>query len=102
MTEGFLGDVMHGTPPPTGEQGPYRVSLLLAFAAKGAYHQRGEHHYNDILLGRDDGQVAWLRNMAAGQGRARPAGSSYSLYRRSSRFLGRCGCSPCPGGTSRA
>jgi ectoine hydroxylase-related dioxygenase (phytanoyl-CoA dioxygenase family) len=63
-----FGDVMHGTPPPTGEQGPYRVSLLLSFAAKGAYHHRGERHYNDVLLGRDDGQVASLRNKAAGQG----------------------------------
>ena len=59
-----FGDVMHGTPPPTGEQGPYRVSLLLAFRRKGAYHHRGARHYNDVLLGREDGQVASLRTAA--------------------------------------
>ena len=59
-----FGDVMHGTPPPTGEQGPYRVSLLLSFAGKGSYHHRGKRHYNDVLLGQEDGQIASLRAAA--------------------------------------
>jgi len=59
-----FGDIMHGTPPPTGSHGPYRVSLLLSFAAKGAHHHRGERHYNDVLLGGEGGQVASMREMA--------------------------------------
>ncbi len=59
-----FGDVMHGTPPPTGKHGPYRVSLLLSFARKGAHHHRGERHYNDVLLGGEGGQVASMRTAA--------------------------------------
>jgi len=59
-----FGDVMHGTPPPTGETGPYRVSLLLGFPRKDARHHRGESHYNDVLLGSEDGQVASMRSAA--------------------------------------
>lgn len=59
-----FGDVMHGTPPPTGKRGPYRVSLLLGFARKGARHHRGERHYNDVLLGGEGGQVASMRAAA--------------------------------------
>jgi ectoine hydroxylase-related dioxygenase (phytanoyl-CoA dioxygenase family) len=58
------GDVMHGTPPPTGTQGPYRVSLLLSFAKKGARNHRGDGHYNDVLLGREDGQIDSLHAIA--------------------------------------
>jgi ectoine hydroxylase-related dioxygenase (phytanoyl-CoA dioxygenase family) len=58
-----FGDVMHGTPPPTGKHGPYRVSLLMSFAGKGARHHRGERHYNDVLLGGEGGQVASMRAM---------------------------------------
>jgi len=58
------GDVMHGTPPPTAERGPYRVSLLLGFIKKGARHHRGERHYNDVLLENPDGKVSALRRVA--------------------------------------
>ncbi|MAE95641.1 MAG: hypothetical protein CL910_13365 [Deltaproteobacteria bacterium] len=62
-----FGDVMHGTPPPTAKEGPYRVSLLMGFAKKGAHHHRGERHYNDVLLGREDGQVASMRRAAGAE-----------------------------------
>jgi ectoine hydroxylase-related dioxygenase (phytanoyl-CoA dioxygenase family) len=57
------GDVMHAAPPPTGE-GPYRQCLLLAFVRPDAYNHRGERSYNDVLLGRDDGQVEHLEKVA--------------------------------------
>lgn len=58
------GDVMHAAPPPTGA-GPYRQCLLLAFVRPDAYNHRGERSYNDVLLGRDDGQVEHLEKVAA-------------------------------------
>ena len=58
------GDVMHGTPPLTSEHGPDRISLLLGFFRKGAWNHRGEGHYNDVLLGREGGQVEGLRAIA--------------------------------------
>lgn len=57
------GDVMHASPPPTGD-GPYRVSVLLGFTPPGAHHHRGEAHYNDVLLSRDDGQIEHLQQVA--------------------------------------
>ncbi len=57
------GDVMHAAPPPTGD-GPFRASVVMAFHKEGAAHHRGERHYNDVLLGRDDGQVEHLQKVA--------------------------------------
>jgi len=58
------GDVMHAAPPPRGE-GPCRESLLLAFTRRGEPgHHRGEGAYNDVLLGREDGQVEHLAAVA--------------------------------------
>ena len=59
-----FGDLMHGTPPPTGEHGPYRISLLLGFPKHGAYNHRGERHYNDVLLGSTDGQIDSMSKVA--------------------------------------
>ncbi|MFN8036846.1 MAG: phytanoyl-CoA dioxygenase family protein [Acidimicrobiia bacterium] len=53
-------DVMHASLPPTSEVGPHRISVLLDFVSPGAGHHRGGRHYNDVLLGADDGQVAHL------------------------------------------
>jgi ectoine hydroxylase-related dioxygenase (phytanoyl-CoA dioxygenase family) len=53
-------DVLHASMPPTSAEGPHRISVLLGFAPEGAGHHRGERHYNDVLLSRDDGLVPHL------------------------------------------
>jgi ectoine hydroxylase-related dioxygenase (phytanoyl-CoA dioxygenase family) len=60
------GDVMHVSLPPTADQGPHRVSILLSFARTDAVHHRGERHYNDALLTRADGQVEHLGHRLGG------------------------------------
>ena len=55
-----FSDVMHASMPPTSDVGPHRIDALLAFVPADAGHHRGERHYNDVLLGRDDGQVEHL------------------------------------------
>ena len=57
-----IGDVMHAAPPPEGNAAPFRQSILLAFQPDFIHH-RGERHYNDALLGAEDGQVPHLRQM---------------------------------------
>ncbi len=54
------GDLMHASLPPTSAEGPFRTSVLLAFTRPGATHHRGERSYNQVLLGREDGQVEHL------------------------------------------
>jgi ectoine hydroxylase-related dioxygenase (phytanoyl-CoA dioxygenase family) len=56
-----IGDVMHAAPPPTADTGTFRQSILLAFHPKFDNH-RGERHYNDVLLGDEQGQVTHLRD----------------------------------------
>ena len=58
------GDGMHVAPPPTSETGPFRICVLNGFRVEGAYHHRGERHYNDVLLGREDGQVEHMSAVA--------------------------------------
>ena len=60
------GDVMHAAPPPTASgEGPYRTSVLLAFAPRDSIpHHRGAGGYNDVLLGNEDGQVEHLAKVA--------------------------------------
>jgi ectoine hydroxylase-related dioxygenase (phytanoyl-CoA dioxygenase family) len=53
-------DVLHASMPPTSSDGPHRISVLLGFSPEGAGHHRGERHYNDVLLSRDDGLVPHL------------------------------------------
>jgi ectoine hydroxylase-related dioxygenase (phytanoyl-CoA dioxygenase family) len=53
-------DVLHASMPPTSADGPHRISVLLGFSPEGAGHHRGERHYNDVLLSREDGQVPHL------------------------------------------
>lgn len=53
-------DLMHASLPPTSEDGPHRVSALLAFVPPQGGHHRGDRHYNDVLLGRPDGQIEHL------------------------------------------
>jgi len=59
------GDGMHVSPPPTSEAGPHRSCVLLSCARVGARHHRGGRHYNDVLLGREDGQVESMRRVAS-------------------------------------
>lgn len=56
-----IGDVMHAAPPPRATGGPFRQSVLLSFHPDFKNH-RGERHYNDVLLGANDGQVDNLRD----------------------------------------
>ncbi|MCE2392204.1 MAG: phytanoyl-CoA dioxygenase family protein [Proteobacteria bacterium] len=58
------GDGMHFAPPPTSETGPFRSCVLVGYAREGARHHRGERHYNDVLLGRGDGQVEHMTKVA--------------------------------------
>jgi ectoine hydroxylase-related dioxygenase (phytanoyl-CoA dioxygenase family) len=55
-----FSDVLHASMPPTSAVGPHRISVLLGFTPDGAGHHRGERHYNDVLLSRDDGLVPHL------------------------------------------
>jgi ectoine hydroxylase-related dioxygenase (phytanoyl-CoA dioxygenase family) len=56
------GDVMHAAPPPTGD-GPFRESIVMAFAREDVRPHDGKRHYNDVLLGREDGQVQHLADV---------------------------------------
>jgi hypothetical protein len=60
------GDVMHAAPSPLGTRGPFRQSALLSFHPPFDQH-RGDRHYNDVLLGADDGQVVHLRDKVSDQ-----------------------------------
>jgi len=55
------GDVMHAAPPPEATTGQFRQSILLSYYSQYKHH-RGERHYNDVLLGAEDGQVSHLRS----------------------------------------
>jgi hypothetical protein len=59
------GDVVHGSPPPTASNGPFRASVLLGYKPPGARHHRGESHYNDVIIQRGSGQVESMREVAA-------------------------------------
>lgn len=59
------GDGIHVAPPPTSEAGPHRSCILIGFKRDGGYHHRGGRHYNDVLLGSEDGQIQHMRQVAA-------------------------------------
>jgi len=58
------GDGWHAAPPPTGTDGPFRSCVLVSFQREGAYNHRGLRHYNDVLLGEDQGQVRDMSEVA--------------------------------------
>jgi len=58
------GDGLHVAPPPTGSEGPFRSCVLLSYARTDGSHHLGGRHYNDVLLGSEDGQVKNMREMA--------------------------------------
>jgi len=60
-------DVMHASMAPTSASGPHRISVLLSFTQPTAAHHRGGRHYNDVLLGAEDGQVAHLVDRVGGR-----------------------------------
>ena len=49
------GDIMHASMPPTSDEGPHRISLLMEFTPTS-----GGLHYDDALLGAEDGQIEHL------------------------------------------
>jgi ectoine hydroxylase-related dioxygenase (phytanoyl-CoA dioxygenase family) len=58
-------DTMHAAPPPTAMgRDAYRISAIVGFARPTAAHHRGEKSYNDVLHGREDGQVEHLERVA--------------------------------------
>ena len=59
------GDVMHAAPPPTGAGlDQYRISAVTAYSRPEARNHRGGSTYNDVLHGREDGQVEHLAKVA--------------------------------------
>jgi hypothetical protein len=59
------GDGLHVAPPPTSTDGPFRTCALVGFQRVGAHHHLGGRHYNDILLGSEDGQVEHMTKVAS-------------------------------------
>ena len=60
------GDGWHTAPPPQRQEhsdAPYRSCVLVSFEREGAFNHRGERHYNDVLLGHEDGQVDHLAKL---------------------------------------
>jgi ectoine hydroxylase-related dioxygenase (phytanoyl-CoA dioxygenase family) len=59
------GDTMHAAPTPRrSDLETYRISALTAFSHEGAPASPRRGAYNDVLLGRDDGQVEHLADVA--------------------------------------
>ena len=60
-----FGDTMHAAPTPRrSDLETYRISALTAFSREGAPANTRKGQYNDVLLGRDDGQVEHLGDVA--------------------------------------
>ena len=59
------GDGLHVAPAPTGALGPYRSCVLIGFARAGGGHHRGLRHYNDALLGAEDGQIEHMSKLVS-------------------------------------
>lgn len=59
------GDGLHVAPPPTGTEGPFRSCVLIGYQRVGAHHHLGGRHYNDVLLGSEDGQIEHMSQVAA-------------------------------------
>ena len=59
------GDSWHAAPPPTANHGPFRTCVLVSYERAGAFNHRGERHYNDVLLGDEEGQVKNMTTVAS-------------------------------------
>ena len=52
------GDTVHAAPPPQKRAtGDYRISAVTGYVRDGVRPHGGRRHYNDVLLGNEDGQV---------------------------------------------
>jgi ectoine hydroxylase-related dioxygenase (phytanoyl-CoA dioxygenase family) len=60
-----FGDVVHGAPPPSSSEGPFRASILISYKPPTARHHRGQRHYNDVLLENNEGQTLDMRNLTS-------------------------------------
>jgi Phytanoyl-CoA dioxygenase (PhyH) len=58
------GDGLHVAPAPTGLEGPFRSCVLIGFSRSDGGHHRGGRHYNDVLLGAEDGQIEHMSKVA--------------------------------------
>jgi hypothetical protein len=58
------GDGAHVAPPPTGTEGPFRSCILMGYGRPEGRHHLGGRHYNDVLLGAEDGQITDMRTKA--------------------------------------
>ena len=59
------GDVVHAAPPPSRtDLESYRISAVTGFARPESRNHRGAASYNDVLHGREDGQVEHLARVA--------------------------------------
>lgn len=58
------GDGLHVAPPPTSREGPFRSCVLIAYQREGGGHHLGGRHYNDVLLGNEDGQIEHMSKVA--------------------------------------
>ena len=59
------GDVMHAAPPPTrSDLEQYRISAVTGYARPGVRNHRGDKSYNQVLHGREDGQIEHLSKVA--------------------------------------
>ncbi len=58
------GDGLHVAPPPTGTEEPFRSCVLIGYQRVGAHHHLGDRHYNDLLLGSEDGQIEHMSKVA--------------------------------------
>ncbi len=58
------GEVMHAAPPPKSGLDCYRVSAVTGYARPGVRHHRGAKNYNEVLHGREDGQIEHLSRVA--------------------------------------
>ena len=59
-------DTMHAAPPPQAlDRTAYRTSVILGFAKAEARHHSGGKSYNDVLHGREDGQIDHLEKVAS-------------------------------------
>ncbi|MEE2679171.1 MAG: phytanoyl-CoA dioxygenase family protein [Myxococcota bacterium] len=60
-----FGDVMHAAPPPTRpDLARYRISATTNFGPTDVRPHTGAHSYNDVLHGREDGQIEHLAKVA--------------------------------------
>jgi len=56
-------DTMHAAPPPAADSGAFRISAVTGYVRQGVRPHGGKRHYNDVLLGSEDGQVEHMSKL---------------------------------------